>query len=179
MTADPVSKLSEAQKECLRLVQAGYEGKEIARLLEVSPGAVVERLRAARRTLDVGSSREAARLLARFEAGGGYNRHVATPIGIASAPGQGPIIEPSIGQAGSAGATIGSVWVHDDQTPYAGGGLHSHPRLPLPFPVTGRKRNDLTIFQTMALVLALTLALAVAALVSIAVVEQLSKLRLR
>jgi DNA-binding CsgD family transcriptional regulator len=177
MAADPLAKLSEAQKECLRLVQAGYEGKEIARLLEVSPGAVVERLRAARRALNVASSREAARLLARFEDAGTYNRHVATPIGIVSAPGQDPITDPSIGQAGSAGAIMGGVWVHDDQTPYVGGGLHPHARMPLPFPVTGRKRNDLTTFQTMALVLALTLALAVTALVAIAVVEQLSKLR--
>lgn len=178
MAADPVSRLSEAQKECLRLVHAGYEGKEIARLLELSPGAVVERLRAARRTLDVGSSREAARLLARVEGIGTYNRHVATPIGIVLAPGHDPMLDPSIGQVGSAGAVMGSVWVHEDQTPYVDGGLHSRARMPLPFPVTGRKRNDLTALQTMALVLALTLAFAVAALVAIAVVEQLSKLRL-
>jgi DNA-binding NarL/FixJ family response regulator len=75
MAADPISKLSEAQKECLRLVHAGYEGKEIARLLELSPGAVVERLRAARRTLGVGSSREAARLLAGVDGANAYTRH--------------------------------------------------------------------------------------------------------
>jgi DNA-binding CsgD family transcriptional regulator len=178
MAADPISKLSEAQKECLRLVHAGYEGKEIARLLELSPGAVVERLRAARRTLGVGSSREAARLLAGVDGADAYNRHVATPIGIVSAPGQDPMLDPSIGQMGSAGASMGSVWVSDDQTPYVGGAHQSPAWMPLPFPVAGRKRNDLTVAQTMALVLALTLAVAVTALVAIAVVEQLSKLRL-
>jgi len=177
MAADPVFRLSEAQKDCLRLVQAGYEGKEIARILGISPSAVIERLRAARRTLGVATSRQAARLLERHEEADPYNRLVDKPIEL-SPPASAATFNPSIGNEGSAGEAAAGVWVREDQAPYAGGATYPPTRVPWPVPVTGRKRNDLTALQTIGLVLALTLALGMAALVAIAIVDQLSKLRL-
>ena len=100
MDNNRIERLTLKQRECLRLVLGGYEIKEIALNLGLSPEAVSERLRAARRTLDVSSSREAARALAAYEeadASEAYMRHVnrsesladlgaAPPFGLSSPP---------------------------------------------------------------------------------------------
>lgn len=59
--------LTEREKETLRLLLAGHDAKSIARAQNLSVHTVNERLRDARRKLDVPSSREAARLLAQAE----------------------------------------------------------------------------------------------------------------
>ncbi|HEV2044760.1 MAG TPA: DUF4019 domain-containing protein [Sphingomicrobium sp.] len=55
--------LSEKEKQTLRLIVRGYDAKSMARHLGLSVHTVNERLRDARRKLQVSSSREAARLL--------------------------------------------------------------------------------------------------------------------
>jgi DNA-binding CsgD family transcriptional regulator len=59
--------LTEREKETLRLLLRGHDAKSIARNLNLSVHTVNERLRDARQKLGVSSSREAARVLARFE----------------------------------------------------------------------------------------------------------------
>lgn len=59
--------LTEREKETLRLLLAGHDAKSAASALGLSVHTVNERLREARRKLGVGSSREAARALARAE----------------------------------------------------------------------------------------------------------------
>lgn len=59
--------LSEREKETLRLLLAGHDAKSAATALGLSVHTINERLREARRKLGVGSSREAARVLARAE----------------------------------------------------------------------------------------------------------------
>jgi DNA-binding CsgD family transcriptional regulator len=61
--------LSEREKETLRLLLAGHDAKSIARDRGLSVHTVNERLRDARRKLDVTSSREAARRLGEAERG--------------------------------------------------------------------------------------------------------------
>lgn len=61
--------LTEGQKACLRLVYEHRTSKEIARILDISPYTVDQRLDAARRKLNAGSRAEAARLFVRSEAG--------------------------------------------------------------------------------------------------------------
>ena len=63
-----VSALLDREKDVLRLLLVGHDAKSIARHLDLSTHVVNERLRDARRKLGVGSSREAARLLALAEA---------------------------------------------------------------------------------------------------------------
>ncbi|WCT72537.1 helix-turn-helix transcriptional regulator [Sphingomonas naphthae] len=82
MDHDRTSSLTDAQRDCLRLVASGLEAKEIARALEISSHAVIERLRAARRQLGVSTSREAARLMLQAEQGATYNPFVTMPIGV-------------------------------------------------------------------------------------------------
>ena len=61
--------LTEKEKETLRLMVRGHDAKSMANALSLSVHTINERLRAARRKLDVTSSREAARLLFESEAG--------------------------------------------------------------------------------------------------------------
>lgn len=62
-----VAELSEKQRETLRLIGRGHDAKSCARSLELSVHTINERLRDARRTLGVSSSREAARMLLAHE----------------------------------------------------------------------------------------------------------------
>ncbi|PEQ11337.1 hypothetical protein B2G71_17395 [Novosphingobium sp. PC22D] len=62
-----IQRLSEREKETLRLLLAGHEAKSIAVELGLSVHTINDRLREARKKLGVTSSREAARLLARAE----------------------------------------------------------------------------------------------------------------
>lgn len=60
--------LTEKEKQTLRLIVRGHDAKSMARQLGLSVHTVNERLREARRKLEVSSSREAARLLHAREA---------------------------------------------------------------------------------------------------------------
>ncbi|MDE1467381.1 GIN domain-containing protein [Aurantiacibacter sp. D1-12] len=69
MSVADLEKLTPRQKEVLRLLQAGFDTKSIARELDISVHTVTEHLREARRHLGVSNSREAARILNHAEAG--------------------------------------------------------------------------------------------------------------
>ena len=64
------ARLTEKQKEALRLVGQGYSAKEIAVRVQgdVTYHAIKARIKDALKTLDMSDSREAARLLAAYEA---------------------------------------------------------------------------------------------------------------
>ena len=176
MRTNGVARLSAGQKECLRLVLQGYEAKEIARMLGTSPGAVHERLRAARRSLDVSTSREAARMLAREEQGETYTSFVAKPIGIETSASL-AMLDPTI-SSGSAGGEAGGAFLRESQAGFHSAHVERQRAFPWPFPSSGRPHNDLTTLQTIVAVLALTIGLGVAALVAVALVDQLTELRL-
>ena len=74
MTAS-ADRLTEKEKETLRLFLRGHDAKSSARELDLSVHTINERLRSARRKLDVTSSREAARVL--FESEGGTYENLA------------------------------------------------------------------------------------------------------
>lgn len=67
MTRPPLDRLNEGQRDCLRLVLAHLNSKEIARELGISPHTVDQRLRTAMRILDASSRFEAARLFASLD----------------------------------------------------------------------------------------------------------------
>ena len=67
--SDPIDTLTDKEKQTLRLIVRGHDAKSAARELELSVHTINERLRTARRKLDVTSSREAARLLLEHENG--------------------------------------------------------------------------------------------------------------
>jgi DNA-binding CsgD family transcriptional regulator len=84
--------LTEREKETLRLLLAGHDAKSAASALGLSVHTVNERLREARRKLGVGSSREAARTLARAE---GPNFLGDKQLGVVQAAAPGPQHRPS------------------------------------------------------------------------------------
>ncbi|MGB3471743.1 MAG: DUF4019 domain-containing protein [Erythrobacter sp.] len=63
----PCDTLTDKEKQTLRLIVRGHDAKSAASELDISVHTVDERLRAARRKLNVTSSREAARLLLESE----------------------------------------------------------------------------------------------------------------
>jgi DNA-binding CsgD family transcriptional regulator len=65
--AEGYDALTEREKETLRLILLGHDAKSMASQLDLSVHTVNERLRNARRKMDVTSSKEAARLLLEFE----------------------------------------------------------------------------------------------------------------
>ena len=65
--------LSEKEKQTLRLIVRGHDAKSMARYLGLSVHTVNERLRDARRKLEVSSSRQAARLVFDAEGAGPQN----------------------------------------------------------------------------------------------------------
>lgn len=81
--ADLIERLTEREKECLRLWLQHKTAKEIALDLGVSHHAVEKRLKMARIKLDVSTSLEAARLLAQHE---GYDPSVAQSPELSSTP---------------------------------------------------------------------------------------------
>lgn len=72
MTASRLELLTDAQRECLRLVLTHHSSKEIAVLLKVSPSAVDKRLERAIQILGATSRFDAARRLAAAERGSAY-----------------------------------------------------------------------------------------------------------
>jgi DNA-binding CsgD family transcriptional regulator len=68
MMMKAIPRLTEGQRDCLRLVYKHMTSKDIARELGVSPHTVDMRLRTAMKTLAVASRIEAARLLVQSEA---------------------------------------------------------------------------------------------------------------
>jgi DNA-binding CsgD family transcriptional regulator len=67
MTEHTFERLTEKQKECLRLVLRRNSSKEIASELGISPHTVDARLKGALKTLGTTSRFEAARMLAQYE----------------------------------------------------------------------------------------------------------------
>jgi DNA-binding CsgD family transcriptional regulator len=65
MEQDRVQRLSEGQRECLRMVLLHMSSKDIARALDISPHTVDQRLKLAMKALGAPTRVEAARLLPR------------------------------------------------------------------------------------------------------------------
>ncbi|RYG88968.1 MAG: LuxR family transcriptional regulator [Alphaproteobacteria bacterium] len=94
-----IHRLTERQKECLRLVGQGYTSKEIGRRLAISPATVDNHIRPSLEALNVDSRAEAARLLLAAEDGQSLTSQPPALAGLKDLP--------SIGEAGPA---IASTW---------------------------------------------------------------------
>ncbi|MEZ0496558.1 DUF4019 domain-containing protein [Sphingomonas sp. IW22] len=86
---DELWALTEKEKQTLRLIVRGHDGKSIARTLDLSVHTVNERLRDARRKMAVSSSREAARMLLAAESKSSPetigDKHIGADADVASA----------------------------------------------------------------------------------------------
>lgn len=85
MARGALDQLTDAQRECLRLVYAHHNSKEIAEKVGVSPSAVDKRIERAVQLLGVSSRFAAARMLAVEEGQPAYERTTSEPIDLSSA----------------------------------------------------------------------------------------------
>jgi len=84
MPAPALDQLTDAQRECLRLVYTRHSSKEIAEILGVSPSAVDKRIERAVQQLGVSSRIAAARMLVASEGGTTYERTTSDPFDLPS-----------------------------------------------------------------------------------------------
>lgn len=85
MLDDRVGKLSDVQKQCLRLAAQGRSSKEIAPLVGLTHQTVDQYLHRARQLLGAANRREAARILTEIESVAPFKRFELKPDDVAEA----------------------------------------------------------------------------------------------
>ena len=152
---DPLARLTDKQRACLRLVYAHMSSKEIAPRLGVEPNTVDQYVKAAMRILGVSDRRAAARMLAQYEAADGQLL-VYQPLGIAGAR-QPAILAPSTERRPE--AALGGA-MREEAMPFHVA-VPGSARLRLPF-AAGEGRNDLGWMQRLAWIVFISILGAVA-----------------
>jgi DNA-binding CsgD family transcriptional regulator len=145
MACSDIERLTPRQKECLRLLYARYEPKQIASELGISYDRVHQHFKAARERLGVQRSIEAARLLGEFEQLEPSHKIVSHENGL-PAPAEIATIDAVI----SKGTLNGSYEVNGSSVEHVAHVPEGAPtpRVFLwPFPTTGRRSNDLNWWQ--------------------------------
>lgn len=172
--SDRLAKLTDGQKQCLRLVYRHMSSKDIARELGISPHSVDARLRSAIRTLGVATRTDAAIRLAAQEAGAPYQSPVYQSPHVAASPS--PVMlgpDNDVGRnehekrdfyrlpdmEGVRARRVAEAVAAFDRTADPFWGRHGQPGAPLR--VWGG-RNDLTIGARIAVVLAIAIGSALA-----------------
>jgi DNA-binding CsgD family transcriptional regulator len=175
MEQDRVARLSEGQRQCLRLVYRHMETKEIARILGISPDGVAQRIKTAMRILGVYRRRDAARMLAEAEAAGSCPPRPGPLWDIAGAP-QPPKIDASIA-AGRPfhGAPTGNR-LREGRIHFDAAFPPPELTLPLPLPRAGRRPKDVGWLARLAWIAAIAIGGALAFGALAAGVEALGRL---
>jgi DNA-binding CsgD family transcriptional regulator len=174
MSRNHVARLTEGQRDVLRMVNRHMETKEIARELGISPDGVNQRIKAAMRTLGVNKRRDAALLLAEVEGRDPYQPLVYPPRDIASA-GDPATFGPSTESGREYGpASIGAM--REEQAAFQAVPQLRSGRLQLPLPVRGGRPNDLNALQRLGWIFGMMLLIAFAFGVFLAGMEALSRL---
>ena len=171
MNVDRVERLTEKQRECLRLVYAHLSSKEIAPRLRVEPGTVDQYIKAAMRILGVADRRAAARMLAEHEAKTAQPL-VYQPLDIADS-GDSAMFGSSTGGQRTA-ALDGAM--REDRAEFQVHPTPSLESLKLPLPIRETKPSDLGPLLRLGWILALLILIALAFGVFITGFEALSRL---
>lgn len=158
MEQDPVSRLSEGQRECLRMVYRHMETKEIARILGISPDGVTQRIKTAMRILGVQRRRDAALMLAEAEGTVSYPPLVYPPWNIATAP------EPATFAPSTEGrreAAFGGA-MRDQRAVFEVFPTTPPDSFKLPLPIRGGRPSDLSTAKRLGWIFGLILLIALA-----------------
>jgi DNA-binding CsgD family transcriptional regulator len=171
MKPEGLDRLTEKQRECLRLVYAHKETKEIARLLGLSPDGVNQRIKTAMNTLGVSRRRDAAQILAEAEGLGTYPPLVHPSRDIASAP-EPAMLGPSTEggrQSGFSGEAM-----REDQAAFWAPPQSRGPALP--FPIGEARPDDLGVTTRLAWVAGIAIGIALSFGALVAGIEGVAKL---
>lgn len=177
MTMSNIENLNDGQRDCLRLVLAHLNSKEIARELGVSPHTVDQRLRTAMRVLNVQSRFEAARKFAAADQEHAY-QPLIYQLSTVESGGENRKQEPSSGRTG-----IKRTGKTDDGANVDGGGAimaleQSGIRLrPLPIPRFRGEKNRLAAVERLGWILAIAIGSALSFGGLVAGLEALSRLK--
>jgi DNA-binding CsgD family transcriptional regulator len=171
MNTDRIERLTDKQRECLRMVYRHMETKEIARVLGLSPDGVTQRIKTAMKTLSVDRRRDAARILAEAEGLSPYPPHVYKPRDIASIPEPAMIVASTEGErhSGFSGEAM-----REEQAVYWAASPARTPALPLP--IRGARPNDLGWQKRLAWIAGIAIGIALAFGGLIGGVEALTRL---
>jgi len=167
-------KLTEGQRECLRLVLAHKSSKEIARLLGKSRFTIDKRIERALQTLGVESRTEAALLLARHEGSHEYEWLAYEPAALA-APLVSDIMAPSQSGERPDGGHVRDSLGESDTSFDDWLGRRRRRLFRGPLPATGGKRNDLTMIERLIWIAVGALAIVIGLFVMLAVAESLQR----
>jgi len=171
MEPDRLARLTDKQRECLRLVYAHLSSKEIAPRLGVEPGTVDQYVKAAMRILGVADRRAAARMLAEHE-GGTSQPLVYQPLDIVPA---GDPVMFGTSTGGRRDAAFGGA-VREDRAVFQVHPTPSLDSLKLPLPIGKGKPSDLSPFVRLGWILALLVLIALAFGIFVTGFEALSRL---
>ncbi len=169
--ASPVSRLTQGQLDCLRLVDQHLSSKEIALELGISSHTVDQRIRGALQILSVERRSQAARLVAQEL--GPYQRLIH----------QSPHIEGSADPA-QFDAAVGYQIRHADRAGKAGGsGFNTEQKpgsnwssLPLPFATRSHPRNEMSVVSRLLWIVLIAIGATFAAGMYLAGLESLSRM---
>jgi DNA-binding CsgD family transcriptional regulator len=174
MNSDRIERLTDKQRECLRLVYAHMETKEIARTLGISPDGVTQRIKTAMRVLDVNRRRDAAQILAEAEGLAAYPRRVHPSWDIASMA-EPAMFVPSI--EGGRQYEASSVGVMREEQAVFETATSLRPRgIQLPLPIWGGRPSDLNALRRLGWIFAVRLLIALTFGICLTGVEALSRL---
>ncbi len=175
MSRNRVGRLTEGQRDVLRMVNRHMETKEIARALGISPDGVNQRIKTAMRMLGVNKRRDAALMLADAEETDPYQPLVHPPLDIVP-----DALSATFGLSTESGhepgpASIGAM--REEQAAFeAGPQLRQKSGFRLPLPVRGGRPGDLNALQRLGWILGAMLLIALVFGVFLAGMEALSRL---
>lgn len=171
MDPNRVERLTDKQRECLRLVYRHMETKEIARVLSLSPDGVTQRIKSAMKTLGVDRRRDAARILAEAEGLGSYPPQVYSSRDIAITPH--PAISAASTEDGRQSGSSGEA-MREEQAAFEAVSLAGPSALPLP--IGGARPNDVGFQKRLAWIAGIAIGIALAFGALVAGVEALTRL---
>jgi len=160
MKAERIERLTEKQRECLRLVFMHRSSKEIARELGLGVDAVDQRIKTAMRTLDVESRTDAAVILARHEGIGPYQRLVYQLPDVAPEPAIPPFTD-RVTEGVRAAYEPEAMAVREEQAVFQSLQWRPARALPFPLPFEGEGRNGLRAWQRVGWIVGIAIATAI------------------
>ena len=149
IVSQPASQLTDRQRECLILVAQGYETKEIARQIGLSPDTVDMHIKNALKRLGVSSRREAARMVA------GLHQSLVHPSAVIPDP------------PANADTEAPTTELPETASPSGIG---------VPWPATREQLNRLSVAQRMIWIVLIALGLTMTAGIMVSALEGLSRM---
>ncbi|WP_339689331.1 helix-turn-helix transcriptional regulator [uncultured Parasphingorhabdus sp.] len=177
MTVSAAEKLNDGQRDCLRLVLAHHNSKEIARELGVSPHTVDQRLRIAMRIMEVPSRFEAARKFAAFEADDQYQPLIYQMPEVERGRKNGKLVSPTERTASDRTGSEDDISNVDGNIAIMAFGRSETRRRRIPVPRYRGERNNLGTVARLGWILAIAIGSALSFGGLIAGLEALSRLK--